>query len=109
MYSGGRVKKFSVFSKPPDSAEMFFYKLPENLLSKFCDVARTNLDINGEQIETLAFIVGVEENGDHHATHLIFPQQFGTGSNVDDKGKINFLDFFDRQNRFKLKLYKNFL
>ena len=66
---------------------MFFYKLPEDLLSKFCDVARTNLDIEGEQIETLAFVVGVEENGDHRATHLIFPEQFGTASHVDDKGK----------------------
>ena len=64
------------------------YKIPENFLEEFIEVAKNNLSPKDNGlIETLAYLIGYEENGEVLATELIFPKQNGSPSLVLDEGK----------------------
>ena len=62
------------------------YIIPQDLLKKFQAVSAYNFSVNGRHVETLAYLFGHEEDGNLIGTHLVFPQQDGTCSRVDDKG-----------------------
>ena len=64
------------------------YLIPEDLPRKFKAVCSQNLSTNGRHIETLAYLFGYESEGNLIGTHLIFPEQDGTCSRVDDKGNL---------------------
>ena len=64
------------------------YFIPGNLLRTFQAVSGNNRSkINGRHVETLAYLFGYESEGNLIATHLVFPEQNGTCSKVDDNGK----------------------
>ena len=64
------------------------YIFPENLIKEFEAIAGKNISQeDGKLIETLAFVAGFKENDNYIGTHLIFPQQTGSGGHVEDKGK----------------------
>ena len=52
------------------------------MISKFQDKAQKY------KIEIMAYAVGYEKDGINVATELIFPDQIGTPSEVNDKGKL---------------------
>ena len=60
--------------------------LPRDLIGKFVDVARSNKK-NYRHIETLAYVAGYIEGTTIYGTHLVFPEQYGTSTKVDDNGK----------------------
>ena len=63
------------------------YKIPTDLIQKFTEISKTNLSASdGGHIETLGFVVGFSENQTRIGTHLVFPDQSGTSSLVDDEG-----------------------
>ena len=64
------------------------YLIPGDLLRKFESIASGNYSANGRHIETLAYLFGYENDGNLFGTHLIFPEQEGTCSKVDDKGNF---------------------
>ena len=62
--------------------------IPDEVISKFLNIATKNISpIDGEHIETLAFLIGYEDNGTLIGTDLYFPQQNGTSCQVNDEGK----------------------
>ena len=64
------------------------YIFPENLIKEFEAIAGKSISQeDGKLIETLAFVAGFKENDNYIGTHLIFPQQTGSGGHVEDKGK----------------------
>ena len=63
--------------------------IPESIISQFVEISSKNFSIDGGHIETLAFLIGYENDSDIIATELIIPKQHGTPTNVDDLG-INF-------------------
>ena len=69
---------------------MMEYSLPNDLIDKFNEVARAN-KISNEHIETLAYVAGYIEGNTIHGTHLVFPEQDGTSTKVDDKGNLALL------------------
>ena len=66
------------------------YTIPKDVLKKFHHVSARNRSENGKHIETLAFLFGYRSESNFIGTHLIFPEQEGTCSRVDDKGKFFF-------------------
>ena len=64
------------------------YNIPKEVLRKFHHVSARNRLENGKHIETLAFLFGYKSESNFIGTHLIFPEQEGTCSRVDDKGKF---------------------
>ena len=64
------------------------YKIPKEVLRNFHHVSARNRLENGKHIETLAFLFGYKSESNFIGTHLIFPEQEGTCSRVDDKGKF---------------------
>ena len=64
------------------------YIIPQDLLRQFQAVSANNFSVNGRHVETLAYLFGHEVDGYLVGTHLVFPQQDGTCSRVDDKGNI---------------------
>ena len=66
------------------------YKIPKEVLRKFHHVSARNRLENGNHIETLALLFGYKSESNFIGTHLIFPEQEGTCSRVDDKGKFHF-------------------
>ena len=67
------------------------YLIPSDLLRKFELISSGNCSANGRHIETLAYLFGYENDGNLFGTHLIFPEQEGTCSKVDDKGNIRMI------------------
>ena len=67
------------------------YFIPEDWLHKFEAVSRNNCSADGGHVETLAYLFGHESDGNLIGTHLVFPEQFGTCSKLDDKGNCLFL------------------
>ena len=63
------------------------YLIPLEVIKKFGSVSAKNKSDRGEHIETLAYLVGYKLNDDFIGTHLVFPEQEGTGDRVDDNGK----------------------
>ena len=62
------------------------YFIPQDLLRKFQVISGNNCSSNGRHIETLAYMLGHEADGNLIGTHLIFPEHNGTSSRVDDRG-----------------------
>ena len=81
------------------------YKIPHSFLDKFTEVGGRNYAADGKHLETLAYLLGHETaTGDVIATSLVFPDQVGGLSQVDDKGKtiillrprsVNFIPHID--------------
>ena len=74
------------------------YIIPEQLFREFRKVSSKNRSpCNGRHVETLAYLIGYQSEGNLIGTDLVFPKQSGTSSHVDDIGKyfclIKFLDF----------------
>ena len=65
------------------------YKLPNQFIHEFLEVGGKNYSTkeDGTRLETMAFLLGHEELDEIIATHLVFPDQEGFASHVDDKGK----------------------
>ena len=64
-------------------------EIPSDLIEQFTEVSKENFSVNdGGHIETLAFVAGFTENNERIATHLIFPDQSGSASIVNDLGKL---------------------
>jgi hypothetical protein len=61
--------------------------IPVNAIEQFVQVARTNTDCNGKVVETLAYLIGVMENGNIRGTEILFPNQTGDFSKVVDNGR----------------------
>ena len=67
--------------------ETMKYKIPHSFLDKFTEVAGRNYAADGKHLETLAYLLGHETaTGDVIATSLVFPDQVGHLSQVDDRG-----------------------
>ena len=65
------------------------FVIPDNIISKFLAIASKSVSQNdGKHIETLAFLIGREDNGTFFGTDLYFPQQNGTSCQVHDNGKF---------------------
>ena len=62
------------------------YIFQQDFESKFLEVARNNM-ANGVQLETIAFLIGIEKNAVYYSTELIFPNQTSSSDMVDDTGK----------------------
>ena len=69
------------------------YKIPRSFLDKFTEVGGRNYadDGSGRHLETLAYLLGHEKTsndgiGEVLATALVFPDQRGHLSHVDDEG-----------------------
>ena len=69
------------------------YKIPKEVLRNFHHVSARNRSENGKHIETLAFLFGYKSESNFIGTHLIFPEQEGTYSRVDDKGECFFFAY----------------
>ena len=62
--------------------------VPYEIIPKFLEVASSNkLPEDDQHIETLAYLLGHEDNGTIKATELVFPNQQGSSTHVEDKGK----------------------
>ena len=71
------------------------YQIPKNILDEFLKVATKNLSTEDNGlVETLAYLVGYEENGELHMTELIFPKQNGSESLVIDEGNSTLYLYF---------------
>ena len=62
------------------------YIIPSHLLKIFREVSARHRSPDSRHVETLAFLFGHKSDKNYIATHLIFPEQEGTCSRVDDKG-----------------------
>ena len=70
------------------------YLIPSETIKQFELVASENYSSDGQHVETLAYLVGYKSNDNFIASHLIFPEQQGSCSSVDDKGKYNYVNTF---------------
>lgn len=73
--------------------EEVVYKIPNQIIQEFCQVALNNKDTRGH-IETLGLITGVWSGKDLIAKELIFPQQKGSASYVEDLGNNMFFYYY---------------
>ena len=64
---------------------------PRDMIQQFTEVAISDRFQNGK-IECLAYIAGYKDGNSLVGTHLIFPRQQGTASDVNDLGKMIFSD-----------------
>ena len=53
----------------------------------FNNRARQNISGSGSQLQTLAYLLGYETDGNLKTTELIFPYQHGTSESVNEIGK----------------------
>ena len=63
------------------------YFVPSHLLDYFGSEALKSLE-NGHHVETLALGLGVLENDSIQVEEIIFPSQYATETQVEDKGKM---------------------
>ena len=71
------------------------YIIPEQLLREFRKVSSNNRSPqDGRHVETLAYLIGYQSDGNLIGTDLVFPKQSATSSHVDDIGKYFFLSNF---------------
>ena len=64
------------------------YIIPDQLLQEFCKVSSNNRSPqDGRHVETLAYLIGYQSDGNLIGTDLVFPKQSATSSHVDDIGK----------------------
>ena len=61
----------------------------ENFIEEFMKVAKHNLSVDDNlHVETIAYLLGYESEGNLIATELIFPKQEGSSVMVVDQGKL---------------------
>ena len=60
------------------------------MIQQFTDIAISDPYKNG-RIECLAYIAGFKDGNSLIGTHLVFPRQQGTASDVNDLGKIEII------------------
>ena len=66
--------------------------IQENFIEDFMKVAKHNLSVGDNQhVETLAYLLGHESEGNLIATELIFPKQEGSAVMVLDQGKFTII------------------
>ena len=71
-------------------AKMERIKLPQSAIDEFLKVALQNVGPNGI-VETLAYFIGESDDDENcKVTKVLFPNQLGTVSKVDDEGKTLF-------------------
>ena len=63
-------------------------------MREFRKVSSNNRSQDGRHVETLAYLIGYQSDGNLIGTDLVFPKQSGTSSHVDDIGKYFFLSNF---------------
>ena len=64
------------------------YIIPGQLLREFRKVSSNNRSPqDGRHVETLAYLIGYQSDGNLIGTDLVFPRQSATSSHVDDIGK----------------------
>ena len=80
------------------------YIIPEQLKREFRKVSSNNRSPqDGRHVETLAYLIGYQSDGNLIGTDLVFPKQSATSSHVDDKGKYFCLfEFYDFLLLYKL-------
>ena len=62
--------------------------IPEPVNEEFVNMATSMVDpSDGQIVESMAFLVGYQDEGGTFATHIVFPVQEGTCSRVTDCGK----------------------
>ena len=67
------------------------YFLPHKVLSTFLAHAVNNFSrTDSKHVETLAFVIGRRNGNEVTATDIMFPQQEGTPSHVDDTGSTKY-------------------
>ena len=72
------------------------YKFPKQLFDYFATVALKNFK-QDRQIETLCIGLGTKAENVIQIEELVFPNQDGTTTSVDDKGKyLNFFQSFTK-------------
>ena len=62
------------------------YFIPGDSLRKFQIIGANNRSADGRHVETLAYLFGYKSGDSFVGSHLVFPEQHGTCSKVDDKG-----------------------
>jgi hypothetical protein len=68
------------------------YIIPEQLLREFHKVSSNNRSPqDGRHVETLAYLIGYQSDGNLIGTDLVFPKQSATSSHVEDGGKYWYL------------------
>ena len=64
------------------------YIIPDQLLREFRKVSSNNRSLqDGRHVETMAYLIGYQSDGNLVGTDLVFPRQSATSSHVDDRGK----------------------
>ena len=64
----------------------------QNFIEEFLKVAKNNLSVGDNQhVETMAYLLGYESEGNLIATELIFPMQEGSAVMVVDQGKFTII------------------
>ena len=65
----------------------------QNFIEEFLKVAKNNLSVgdDNQHVETLAYLLGHESEGNLIATELIFPKQKGSAVMVVDQGKFTII------------------
>ena len=69
------------------------YHFPQHLLSYFGFECLKSLDSRQKHVETLALAIGRQDEDNIFVEELIFPEQIGTDSDVEDKGKFKLLKY----------------
>ena len=64
----------------------FSYIMHEDMEKQFYDIAKNNWN-NGQQLETMGYLIGFESNDTLIATEIIIPTQTGSSDMVIDNGK----------------------
>jgi hypothetical protein len=64
--------------------------IPSELVSEFSKIAKNNVDGNNRVVETIAFLIGFTSEEGQVGTEILFPNQNGTASRVEDNGKSFF-------------------
>ena len=72
------------------------YIIPEQLIREFRKVSSKNRSpYNGRHVETLAYLIGYQSEGNLIGTDLVFPKQSASSSHVEDRGKYCCLNKFE--------------
>ena len=72
------------------------YIIPEQLFREFRKVSSKNRSpYNGRHVETLAYLIGYQSEGNLIGTDLVFPKQSASSSHVEDRGKYCCLNKFE--------------
>ena len=76
--------------EPENDLSQLKHIYPCDLIQQFTDVAISDRYQNGK-IECLAYVAGYKDGNSLIGTHLVFPKQQGSASDVNDLGKIDLI------------------